>query len=389
METVKSIETYVITVPRETPYLGPLGSGETVNRRGYVVRSGNRTIYPTVDRSVLVKIQTTEGRIGWGETYGICAPKAVCDIINDLLAPIVEGRDPRTVRHIWRDLYDLMRVRGASGGFYGDALAAIDIALWDLSAKIAGVPLHVLLGGARRQTIPAYLSGLPAATRDERIELACSWRSRGFRCVKFAAVISQDGVAGEMAALRDALGDDAEIMVDLHWRYRPSQAISLIRALEPYRPAFAEAPVAPEDVPGLAAVARAVATPIAAGEEWRTVYEALPRFEARAFAIIQPEMAHTGVTQFMAMADLAETFECVVAPHATIGVGVFMAASLHASACVGPFSKHEYQHSVFDRNAEYLDGTLVCRDGAYTLPDGPGLGVEPNPSLWRFAERVE
>ena len=146
MSHVTQVETFILTVPRSTPYLGPLGAGERINARGYLVRRGNGTLYPTVDRSVLVRVTTADGTVGWGETYGICAPRATCEIINDLLAPELVGREPEDVEQIWDDLYGLMRVRGCGSGFHTDALAALDIALWDLRARAAGKPLWALLG---------------------------------------------------------------------------------------------------------------------------------------------------------------------------------------------------------------------------------------------------
>ena len=147
MPAIRTIEAYAVSLPRDVPYLGPLGPGETVNRKGYIVRRGNRTIYPTTDMSVIVRAETADGTVGWGETYGIVAPRATLAILRDVLIPVVEGHDPRDAATIYDDLYDLMRVRGASGGYYGDALAAIDIALWDLAGKAAGLPLQNGLGG--------------------------------------------------------------------------------------------------------------------------------------------------------------------------------------------------------------------------------------------------
>ena len=127
-------------------------------------RRGNGTIYPTVDRSIVVRITTEDGTVGWGETYGSGAPRATCEIINDLLAPVTIGADPADVERIWDELYGLMRVRGCTGGFHVDAIAAIDIALWDLCGKQRGVPLRDLLGPTVNATVPGYLSGLPAGT---------------------------------------------------------------------------------------------------------------------------------------------------------------------------------------------------------------------------------
>ena len=197
---IRSVEAIVVSLPRDTPYLGPLGADETVDKNGYFVRKGNRTIYSTADRSVLVKMTASDGTIGWGETYGIIAPQAVVAMLRDVLIPRVEGRSPADPAAIYADLYDLMRVRGGSGGFFGDALAALDIALWDVKARIAGEPLAQVLGGARTKRIPAYVSGLPRATLAERVALAREWIDRGFRAIKYAGAVSTDVVERDARA---------------------------------------------------------------------------------------------------------------------------------------------------------------------------------------------
>jgi galactonate dehydratase len=332
--------------------------------------------------SVIVKVTTEDGTVGWGETYGIVAPHAVTTIIDDVLAPIAVGRDARDVAVIQEDLYDLMRVRGFHGGYYVDAIAGVDIALWDVCAKLAGLPLVKLLGGQRAERLPAYVSGLPRATLAERVALAREWVAKGFDAVKYAAAVSHEGIVAEMRALREALGPDVKVMVDLHWKFSAAEAIQLIDALAPHRPYFVEAPCAPEDVDGLAEVAAKSRVPIAAGEEWRTVHEVLPRLSRRAVSILQPEMGHTGVTQFLAIGRLAAAFAARVMPHASIGVGIFQAASLHAAATLPNVPYHEYQHSIFDKNLAYVTTAMRCDAGFYHLPSGPGLGVEPKPELW-------
>lgn len=388
MSRVASVETFIVTVPRDTPYLGPLAADERVNARGYVVRKGNGTIYPIVDRSIVVRLTTEDGTVGWGETYGICAPRATCEIINDLLAPVTIGADPCDVEAIWDELYGLMRVRGCSGGFHVDAIAAIDIALWDLHGKLRGMPIRRLLGTTVNAAVPGYLSGLPAATLEQRVALAVDNYAAGHRAFKFAAVVSHEGIVEEMAALRRALGADAQIMVDLHWKFTAAEALALIAELAPYRPHFVEAPVKPEDQAGLARVARESPVPIAAGEEWYTAYEVRNRVAAGPIAVLQPEMGHTGITQFRRIAALAAEQGVAIAPHATIGTGLFLAASLQVSATLPHLWKHEWQHSVFARNLRLLDSDMGYADGAYTLPTAPGLGAAPRPRLWDFAERV-
>jgi L-alanine-DL-glutamate epimerase-like enolase superfamily enzyme len=377
-DLVQRVECFVFRSPRDEPYLGALGPGETVNAQGYFVRTRNRTVYPVFDRSVLVRVTTRGGAIGWGETYGIVAPGAARSVIEDLLAPFVTGRDPFDAAVVHEDLYDLMRVRGYGGGFYLDALAAVDIALWDVAGRLAGLPVAKLLGGRRRDRVKAYVSGLPRPTVAERVRFAQSWVERGFDAVKFAASVADQGSLAELKALREGLGPEIGIGVDLHWQYEAAEVVRLARLMEPYAPWFLEAPVKPEDLDGQAFVAERIGMPLALGEEWRTVYEALPRFQRRAVAILQPEMGHTGITEFMRMAHLAQAHGCRVVPHATIGLGIFLAASLQASSAILDLPAHEFQHSIMERNARYLEGELRCANGFYEVPGGPGLGVEPN-----------
>jgi L-alanine-DL-glutamate epimerase-like enolase superfamily enzyme len=385
MSRVAAVETYLVTLPRDTPYLGPLAEGEAVNARGYLVRKGNGTIYPTMDRSLVVRLVTEDGAEGYGETYGLCAPKATCELINELLGPVLIGSEPAEVEAVWDRLYGLMRVRGCVGGFHGDALAALDIALWDLRARGAGCSIAQLLHPAPAATVPCYLSGLPAATLRERVDLAQRWQAEGIQAFKFAAAVSHEGIAEEMAALRAALGPAAELMVDLHWKFEADEALALAERLAPERPAFLEAPVKPEDHAGFRRVCAESPLPIAAGEEWYSAYEFANR-RCPGLAFVQPEMAHTGITAFRRIA--AQAADLQIAPHATIGIGLFLAASLQVSSTLPNLWRHEWQHSVFERHLHLLD-TAMGRDGMhYRVPQGPGLGAVPNAAFWKIAERV-
>lgn len=277
-DRVTRVEAFTLTLPRETAYLGPLRPDEAPNARGYLVRRGNRTVYPAFDRWILVRIEAAQGVVGWGETYGIVAPGAVLALIADLYADFVIGRDPCDPAAIHDDLYDLMRVRGYTGGFTLDALAALDIALWDIAAPIAGLPL--------------------------------------------------------------------------------------------------------------AQVGRSVQAAVAVGEERRTVHDMVPRLAVARIDIVQPEMGHTGVTEFMRIGALAHAHHVDVIPHATIGAGIFLAASLQCSAALPGVTAHEYQHSIFEPNRRLLDGGMDCAAGAYALPEGPGLGATPSPEALRLMQRA-
>jgi galactonate dehydratase len=233
------------------------------------------------------------------------------------------------------------------------------------------------LGGRRRQQVAAYISGLPGDTQADRVALALRWQSEGFDSFKFASP-AVDDVADEFGALRKALGRDARIAADLHWQYSAAEALALARDIEPHRPWFIEAPCAPEDISGLGAVTRASPIPVAAGEEWRTAFELRDRLALGAPAIFQPEIGHTGITQFVRMATLAQASHIPIVPHATIGLGIFLSASLQASAALQGVVAHEYQHTVVPRVSRYMAGGTSVSKGSYTLPQGSGLGVEPS-----------
>ncbi|TAG27823.1 MAG: mandelate racemase/muconate lactonizing enzyme family protein [Burkholderiales bacterium] len=381
---IERVETFIISIPRGVPYLGPLKEGESINERGYLIRKGNKAIYPSTDMSVLIKITASDGTVGWGETYGIVAPDAVTSIIDDVLGPVIKGRDPRDVMVIQEDLYDLMRVRGYFGGYFVDAIAGVDIAIWDVLGKLLKQPVVKLLGGQRKSKLPAYISGLPGSSMAERVAMAQAFVAQGYTAIKYHAVVSIDGIVEEMKVLREALGPQIKLMVDLHWKFTAQEAVQLAYRLQAYNPYFIEAPCQPEDIEGQAHVSRSVGMPVALGEELRTVFEYRPRMERRAMSIVQPEMGHTGISQFMQIGRMANAFHMQVIPHASIGLGIFQAASLHAAAALPNCPMHEYQHSVFDRNLQYVNTTMRCEAGYFSLPEGAGLGIEPAESVWQY-----
>ncbi|MDA3960115.1 MAG: mandelate racemase/muconate lactonizing enzyme family protein [Planctomycetota bacterium] len=388
MSRITAIETFALRIPRDEPYLGPL-TDCTATNDGYFVRPGNKSVYHVADQCVLVKISTESGHSGWGECVSFVAPQAVVQIIDQVMGPLLIGRDATDPVVLYHDCYDLMRVRGFFGGYWHDALSAIDIALWDLTGQIRAVPLCKLLGGQRHERIPAYVSGLPAGDLDARVAKAVSWRDRGFPAIKFASAVSYGSPGTEMAALREGLGPDMAILCDMHWRHTAAAAIAEVAELHRHNLALAEAPCAPEDINGAAKVAASVSCPVGIGEELRTVFEFRPRFLAGCMDVIQPEMGRTGISSFMEICTLARAFHARVAPHASIGIGLFQAASLHASAVLPHLWLHEYQHSIFDRNLRFLSGDMSCDAGSFSVPTGPGLGVAPKDEVFNYLLSTE
>lgn len=373
---IEQIQVFVFERDREEAYLGSQGSGEFALNEHHIVRKFNGTVYPVRDRSLVVKLTDADGGVGWGETYGLVAPKAVAAIIGDLLGPYLKSLDPMAPNQVWDALYDLQRVRGYWGGYLADALAALDIALWDLYARARGESLQAALGRPGAGTLPGYVSGLPPKTTAERVEMAMAWKERGYNAVKLPISATNDGdVVGEFDALRKDLGEDHKIALDMHWVFDAPAAVAVDKALAPYNPWFLEAPVKPEDIAAQIEVGQRIAAPLALGEEWRTDWDYIPRMGA--CSIIQPEMGHTGVTQFMRMAERATAASSRIIPHATIGLGIFMAASLRSSLAAGA-EFHEYQHTIYDRNAALLEGAATCVDGGFAIDDTAGHGVIPN-----------
>lgn len=374
-DRIDRIDVFVFERAHDTAYLGDLGDGEFALGDHHIVRRFNGTVYPRTDRSVVLRLTDRSGAVGWGETYGLVAPKVVAALIEDLLGPYLKTLDPQRPETTWDALYELQRVRGYWGGYLADTLAALDIALWDLYARSRGQSVQAALGHPGGGALSAYVSGLPERSKSARLEMAQGWAAQGFDKLKIPISHSDDGdVRGEFDSLRNGLGADHKIAVDVHWTCTADQAVALAESIAPYDPWFVEAPVAPEDIAAQINVAGRIGCPLALGEEWRTEWDVIPRRAAA--QIVQPEMGHTGITQFMRIAKHATEAAAPVIPHATIGLGIFMSASLRASLAVGAVA-HEFQHTIYGPNAALLEGAAPCANGAFQIPDTDGHGVTP------------
>ena len=261
---ITQVEVIPLRIKRDEAYLGGLPQG--ADPAAYFLRPPYRSLYSAYFETAFVKITTTDGVVGWGEALAPVAPEVVAQIIEQLLAPALLGRDPLDGNALWNLMYDLMRERGYYGGFMLDAISACDIALWDLRGKLLGQPVYKLLGGAFRQSIPCYVSGLPLPTAEERVELALEYVGRGFQAFKLAAGHGVRADTESLAALRHALGAEATLLLDAHWVYSLDEAVQLGHQLAELDAGFFEAPINPEDIASHAQLAAAVAVPIAIGE---------------------------------------------------------------------------------------------------------------------------
>lgn len=375
---IADVTTYVVKLTAGTAYLGRLDDGsELTPDAGYRVRAPWRSLYSGRFETMLTRIRTDDGAVGWGEALAPVAPEVPAEIVNRMLGPWLVGQDPRAVRPLWRGMRDLMRERGHLVGHQADAMAAIDIALWDLLGRITGLPVWQLLGGTDRTAIPAYVSGVPEPTDAERARRAADWQARGARMIKLALGKGVDADLATFDAVA-AAAPDCRIAVDAHWAYPIGEAIELGQALDDRGALFLEAPLAPEDVGGHAELARRVRLPIAIGEAMRNRFEFAQWFEQRAIGLAQPDVARTGITEAMAISELASAQHVPVAFHHSVGLGIAYAAGIHASAATGaqecPYL--EFQPDTVPMANRILHTPLDAGPTGFAVPDQSGLGIE-------------
>lgn len=322
-------------------------------------------------KQIIVRVRTDAGLTGVGEAFAYGAPLAVCNVIEESLAPLLIGQDPLRIEY----LADLMH-RGTM--IYGRrglamfAISGVDIALWDLLGKALNAPVHALLGGATRPTLPVYAS-LMRYDSPKDVAGACKgFVAQGFTMLK----LHQTDVASVRAA-REAVGPNVELMLDVNCPWTPAEAIGMARALAPYRLFWFEEPVwPPEDYTGLAEVTRATDTPIALGENESTLFGFREIVERRAGNILQPSITKVGgITEFKKIAALAQAANLPIAPH-SFYFGPGLAATLHVAATLGGAMPVEFPTG--EHETSFLARPIQAHDGHVEVPTGPGLGVEIN-----------
>ncbi len=283
---------------------------------------------------VFVKVLTSEpGLVGWGEATLEWHTRSVLGAIDDL-ATLIVGEDPCRVEHVWQMMWRQHFWHG-SGIVRATAISGIDIALWDIVGKVHGVPCHRLWGGPVRDRIRLYchLGGghmedfyeTPVEEANRFAELARQAVSEGFTAFKAMAVpptLPLEGLAPVraaercVAAMRDAVGEAVDIMVDCHARPSPAMGMQFAKALEPYGLFFLEEPCWPEARDGLRAIRQAVRTPIATGERLTSLYQFRDLFAAGACDVCQLDLTHCGgFTGARRIAALAEAYRIALAPH--------------------------------------------------------------------------
>jgi len=315
---------------------------------------------------LFIKIDTDEGITGIGECSGW--PRVIETAIKDL-TPLLIGEDPAHIERIWQKLQTAMMGHGLLGTVGGGALTGIDMALWDIKGKALGVPVWMLLGGKLRDRIPIY-------THANTPEHALAVKARGFTAIKCGGV--SDPVR-KVAGLREAVGDDVEIAIDLHgppW-LTPADAARVARALEPYDMLWIEDPIAPDNIEGYRRIRDAAHVPLASGERQATIFGERELIERELVDVIQPDTGRAGgITQMKKIAAMAEAHHIMMAPHSGSLGPVAEYAALHLMASIPNALMLERIDDDWDGRQLTIVPHPVQQDGFLTVPDAPGLGCD-------------
>jgi len=339
----------------------------------------------------IVKVRSDEGLTGVGEVRMVNHTQALLGYLEHAIPNHVLGADPfdieALVQRMWRTDFERAGATVMSG------IAAIEIACWDIVGKATGQPVYKLMGGAVRDRIKAYANGWYTVERTpaEFHDAARRVIARGYRALKldpFGAGTSelapgeQRRAVALVEAVRDAIGPDNELLVEMHGRFTPATAIAIARELEPYRPSWIEEPVPPENLKALARVAAQVRIPVATGERIHVRHEFRELFELQAADVVQPDITTVGgILETRKIASWADAHYVLMAPH-NVGGPISTAAALHLAACTTNFKIQEHFNDFTEAFVkESAPGNPEVVDGSFALPTRPGLGVTLDEAL--------
>ena len=347
----------------------------------YLVDSGSAKHW------LFVKIETNEGIHGWGEAYTQLDRDRVIERQIDELSRYLVGCSPFDIKQFLFSAYtDFAGKRGSMELFC--AISGLEQALWDIVGKAAGQPVYNLLGGRTRRRLRVYANGWGGAQPpDELADRARAVVDRGFTALKFdpfpgpwRAYIDrheEEEAVDRVRAVREAVGPDVDILVEVHRRLAPMHAVRVARAMEPYAPFWFEEPVSARDLGALAEVRHAVNLPVVTGEELYTKNEFRDVFEQRAADILNPDVCNCGgILELREIGAMAEAYHVAMAPHNYNSTTIGLAATLHASAGMPNFLITEYFVNFEEVGKAIARQSFEVVDSFITLPDRPGLGID-------------
>lgn len=334
---------------------------------------------------IILKVETDEGVYGVGEVRLNSSPRSLLGYLEDVLPRHVLGSDPFDTESL---ISKLVLQNGSGGPLPASALAAIEVACWDIKGKVLGQPVYRLLGGKVRDKVRVYANGWYRVERTPEAFYAAARQvvEKGYSALKFdpfgAGYYELDRSEERLSlalveAVRDAIGADCDMFIEMHGRFSPATAVRIANELDRFRPSWIEEPIPPKNLRGLKRVAEKVRIPIAAGEHLNTLEEFDTLFSFDAVDIIQPDLTHFGGLELMRrVSSWANIHNLQVAPH-NVGGPISTAAALHLAATVPNFMIQEYFNDFADSWInDAAHGLPEVIDGCFALPEKPGLGVE-------------
>ena len=332
---------------------------------------------PPAVSSLLVRVRTDEGHQGWGEAFGFEAAPVTRRALEDLITPLCAGQDAARPGPLMRAVQEKLHVFGRGGAVF-HALSAVDTALWDIAGKDAGVPLHRLLGGAARPDLPCYASLDPYGEVSAVRAGVAQALGAGFTDVKL-----HEREPAAVRAAREEAGPGTGLMLDVNCPWTLAQASEMAARFRDQRLRWLEEPLwPPENYDGLAALRARCGIPLAAGENVPAPLDFDRLLSAGAVDFVQPSPAKMGgVTELCKVFQLAAARNVTVMPH-TFYHGPGLLAAVHATAALGTAdSMIEWRYT--DLAARAYGDAVLPADGRIRVPDGPGLGADPDPEVLR------
>lgn len=326
----------------------------------------------------LVKIFTDEGIVGIGESLTRLGPEVTCSIVEKILKPVLIGADPFDVEILWENMFSILRTRGHYKGFMIEAISGVDIALWDIVGKAANLPVYKLLGGKAREKIECYASSLLFKDTELLVEEALELVEKGYHSIKLKVGQGLQEDIKNVRAIRKAIGENINLMIDANSAFDAHSAIVLGKELEKYNIFWLEEPVPPDDIQGYAKVTRGLSIPVAAGESEFTRYGFRDLIIEGGIDIIQPDVSRAGgISECKKIAAIASAFNIPYCPHTGASGAVNLAASLQLAAAIPNFLLFEYMYPPNPLREDILKEPLPgVKNGYIGAPDKPGLGIE-------------
>lgn len=376
-----------------------------VNRSGQRSKRGDRHIasivahplratLPTAQRTaqgdwatieiVVVEVETSSGLIGVGECLARRGSPAYAQFIQTVLAPLLIGEDFLDRRRLWRKMRSVMT--GRTGGMLVEAIAGIDIALWDLAGKAAGLSISQLLGGMGRTETPVYASSINWLDDDAVEQEVARAVVAGFKSIKVKIGMPVAAAKDRIRFVRRLVGDSIDLSVDANWAYDVHDALAVGQVLVDCGYVWFEEPIRPEDRHGYRLLREQLPIRLAAGESDFSAADAMGLIEDRSVGLIQPDVARSGgISETWRIAELAHTFGVAYAPHVGWSGAICVAASLQLAAAAENCMTCEcmvYANPLREAMLKHPVGNPEAMNaGCMPIPNGPGLGVDIDPAF--------